>query len=103
MRSSCREDILGRLDALHDVVSELLELSFDALTTIRDRRTVAAMAQRAGQIGAGYAAVIRRFVQQLPEWVDAATRDKASSARTPRHYGAGMFSRISHARHSSAS
>ena len=79
MRSSCREDIVGRLDALHDVVSELLELSFDALTTIRDRRTVAAMAQRAGQIGAGYVAVIRRFVQQLPEWVDAATRDKAEA------------------------
>ncbi|MGB6515119.1 MAG: DUF222 domain-containing protein [Mycobacterium sp.] len=33
MRSICREHIVGRLDALHDVVSDLLELSFDALTT----------------------------------------------------------------------
>jgi hypothetical protein len=33
MRSSCREDIVDRLDALHEVVSDLLELSFDALTT----------------------------------------------------------------------
>ena len=33
MRSSCREDILDQLDALHEVVSDLLELSFDALTT----------------------------------------------------------------------
>ena len=33
MRSSCREDIVDRFDALHDAVSELLELSFDALTT----------------------------------------------------------------------
>jgi Domain of unknown function (DUF222) len=33
MRSSCREDIVARLDALHEVVSDLLELSFDALTT----------------------------------------------------------------------
>jgi hypothetical protein len=33
MRSSRREDIVGRLDALQEVVSDLLELSFDALTT----------------------------------------------------------------------
>jgi hypothetical protein len=32
MRSSCQEDILGRFDALHAAVSELLDLSFDALT-----------------------------------------------------------------------
>lgn len=33
MRSNCREDIVDRLDALHEVVSDLLELSFDVLTT----------------------------------------------------------------------
>jgi Domain of unknown function (DUF222) len=33
MRSSCREDIVERFDALHAAVSELLDLSFDALTT----------------------------------------------------------------------
>jgi hypothetical protein len=33
MRSSCREDIVGRFDALRAAVSELLDLSFDALTT----------------------------------------------------------------------
>jgi hypothetical protein len=33
MRSSCREDIVRRFDALHDAVSDLLELSFDVLTT----------------------------------------------------------------------
>jgi hypothetical protein len=32
MRSSCREDIVGRFDALHTAVSELLDLSFDVLT-----------------------------------------------------------------------
>jgi hypothetical protein len=33
MHSSCREDIVERLDAFRDAVSGLLELSFDALTT----------------------------------------------------------------------
>jgi hypothetical protein len=32
MRSSCREGIVGRFDALHTAVSELLDLSFDVLT-----------------------------------------------------------------------
>ncbi|OBG67689.1 HNH endonuclease signature motif containing protein [Mycobacterium sp. E735] len=33
-----------------------------------------AAAQRAGKLGAGQVAVIRRFFRQLPGWVDAATR-----------------------------
>jgi hypothetical protein len=33
MRSSCREAIVKRFDALHDAVSDVLELSFDVLTT----------------------------------------------------------------------
>jgi hypothetical protein len=33
MRSSCREEIVRRWDALHDAVSGVLELSYDALTT----------------------------------------------------------------------
>ena len=33
MHSSCREDIVARFDELHAAVSELLEMSFDALTT----------------------------------------------------------------------
>jgi hypothetical protein len=38
-----------------------------------------AAAQRAGALGAGQVAVIRRFCHQLPGWVDAATRDSAES------------------------
>ena len=33
MRSSCREDIVKRFDALHDAVSDVLEVSYDVLTT----------------------------------------------------------------------
>jgi uncharacterized protein DUF222 len=39
--------------------------------------TATAAAQRAGQIGTGHVAVIRRFVHQLPGWVDLDTRDCA--------------------------
>jgi hypothetical protein len=38
-----------------------------------------AAAQRAGGIGAAHVAVIRRFVQQLPCWVDAETREHAEA------------------------
>jgi Domain of unknown function (DUF222)/HNH endonuclease len=33
MHSSCREDIVKRFDALHDAMSDVLEVSFDSLTT----------------------------------------------------------------------
>jgi hypothetical protein len=33
MHSSCREDIVKRFDALHDAVSDVPEVSSDALTT----------------------------------------------------------------------
>ena len=33
MHSSCREDIVKRYDALHDAVSDVLEVHSDALTT----------------------------------------------------------------------
>ncbi|MGO9508116.1 MAG: DUF222 domain-containing protein, partial [Mycobacterium sp.] len=39
----------------------------------------AAAAQKAGKLGAGQVAVIRRFYHQVPGWVDAATRDKAET------------------------
>jgi len=38
-----------------------------------------AAAQRAGKLGAGQVAVIRRFYHQLPGWVDQATRDSAEA------------------------
>jgi len=38
-----------------------------------------AAAQRAGNLGAGQVAVIRRFYHQLPGWVDQATRDRAEA------------------------
>ncbi len=38
-----------------------------------------AAAQRAGKLGAGQVAVIRRFYHQLPGWVDAATREQAEA------------------------
>jgi len=38
-----------------------------------------AAAQRAGKLGAGQVAVIRRFYQRLPGWVDQATQDRAEA------------------------
>ncbi|WP_375486419.1 HNH endonuclease signature motif containing protein [uncultured Mycobacterium sp.] len=38
-----------------------------------------AAAQRAGKIGAQHVAVIRRFCQQLPGWVDEPTRERAEA------------------------
>jgi uncharacterized protein DUF222 len=38
-----------------------------------------AAGQRAGKLGAGHVAVIRRFYHQLPGWVDAATRQRAEA------------------------
>jgi hypothetical protein len=38
-----------------------------------------AVAQRAGRLGSGQVAVIRRFCHQLPGWVDAATRESAET------------------------
>lgn len=38
-----------------------------------------AAAQRAGALGAGQVAVIRRFCHQLPGWVDVATRESAET------------------------
>jgi hypothetical protein len=38
-----------------------------------------AAAQRAGRVGSGQIAVIRRFCHQLPGWVDAATRESAET------------------------
>jgi hypothetical protein len=38
-----------------------------------------AAAQRAGKLGAGQVAVIRRFYHQLPGWVDDATRERAEA------------------------
>jgi Domain of unknown function (DUF222) len=38
-----------------------------------------AAAQRAGRLGAGHVAVIRRFYHQLPGWIDQATRDQAEA------------------------
>lgn len=38
-----------------------------------------AAAQRAGRLGSGQVAVIRRFYHQLPGWIDAATREQAAA------------------------
>jgi hypothetical protein len=38
-----------------------------------------ATAQKAGNLGAGHVAVIRRFLHQLPGWIDQATRDQAET------------------------
>jgi uncharacterized protein DUF222 len=160
MHSSCREDIVARFDALHAAVSELLEVSFDALTTpeqlallerleretrrlpvaghalikqlgrqasetelggklahalanrlrisrgeaarriheaddlgprqsvtgepLPPRLEATAAGQRDGQIGGGHVVVIRRFFEQLPCCVDAATRARVE-AKLARH------------------
>lgn len=153
MRSNDPEEIVEKFDELHEVVSWLLDQSFDALTTpeclamlerleretrrlpvpghalinqlsrqasetelggklghalanrlritrgeagrrIREaedlgprqsitgeplppRLEATAAAQRAGEIGAGHVGVIRKFIEQLPCWVDGATQEKA--------------------------
>jgi len=41
--------------------------------------TTTAAKQRAGNLGAGQVAVIRRFYHQLPGWVDQATRERAEA------------------------
>jgi hypothetical protein len=155
MRSTSREEIVAVFDALHDAVSRLAELSFEALTTperlallerlerearrlpvaghalinevrwqatpselggklshaLADRLRISrtesarrvheaedlgerqaltgeplpprlaatAAGQRAGDIGPGHVAVIRRFFEQLPCWIDAATRERAEA------------------------
>jgi len=155
MRSNTREEIVERFEALHDAVSDLLELSFDVLTTpellgmlerlegetrrlpvpghavinqlarqadetelggklghalanrlrisraeagrrIREatdlgqrsaltgeplppRLAATAAAQRDGTIGAEHIGVIRRFLAQLPDFVDPATCAKAEA------------------------
>ncbi|OBG29394.1 HNH endonuclease signature motif containing protein [Mycobacterium sp. 852002-51057_SCH5723018] len=43
------------------------------------RLAATAAAQRAGQAGAGHVVVIRRFLEELPCWVDAATRERAEA------------------------
>jgi Domain of unknown function (DUF222) len=155
MYSSCRQDVVKRFDALHDAVSDVLEMSSDALTApeclallerletetrrlpvaghplinqlrrqasetelggklahalatrlritrgeasrrineaddlgprqaitgepLPPRLEATAAAQRDGTIGAGHVAVIRRFFDQLPCWVDAATRERVET------------------------
>ena len=153
MRSNDPEELVEKFDELHEVVSWLLDQSFDALTTpeclamlerleretrrlpvpghalinqlsrqasetelggklghalanrlritrgeagrrIREaedlgprqsitgeplppRLEATAAAQHAGEIGAGHVGVIRKFIEQLPCWVDGATQEKA--------------------------
>ena len=155
MRSNDPEELVEKFDELHDVVSWLLDQSFDALTTpeclamlerleretrrlpvpghalinqlsrqasetelggklghalanrlritrgeagrrIREaedlgprqsitgeplppRLEATAAAQHAGEIGAGHVGVIRKFIEQLPCWVDGATQEKAEA------------------------
>ncbi|BBY09153.1 HNH endonuclease signature motif containing protein [Mycobacterium noviomagense] len=43
------------------------------------RLAATAAGQRAGKIGAGHVAVIRRFFEQLPCWIDAATCERAEA------------------------
>ncbi|OBK52891.1 HNH endonuclease signature motif containing protein [Mycobacterium sp. 1081908.1] len=43
------------------------------------RLAATAAAQRAGQAGAGHVRVIRRFLEELPCWVDAGTREQAEA------------------------
>ncbi|MDM3975561.1 HNH endonuclease signature motif containing protein [Mycobacterium marseillense] len=38
-----------------------------------------AAAQRAGELGAGHVAVIRRFYRRLPGWIDTATRERVEA------------------------
>ncbi|MCV7099082.1 HNH endonuclease signature motif containing protein [Mycobacterium palustre] len=47
--------------------------------SLKPRLAVTAAAERAGQAGAAHVAVIRRFLEGLPGWVDAATRERAEA------------------------
>jgi len=40
------------------------------------RLEATAAAQHAGEIGAGHVGVIRKFIEQLPCWVDGATQER---------------------------
>jgi hypothetical protein len=44
---------------------------------LQPRLSATAGSQRNGQIGAGHIAVIRRFFEQLPCWIDGPTRERA--------------------------
>ena len=46
---------------------------------LQARLVATAAAQRRGQIGASHVAVIRRFLEELPGWVDAPTREQAEA------------------------
>jgi hypothetical protein len=68
-----RADAARRLKEAHDLGPR------QGLTgePLAPRLAATSAAQRAGDIGAGHVAVIRRFFQQLPCWVDAPTRQCA--------------------------
>src|ERR1700733_3866036 len=67
MRSSCREDIVSRFDALHVMVSELLDLSFDALTTPECLRLLERLEREARRLPVAGHALINQLSRQASE------------------------------------
>src|SRR5271156_2446517 len=67
MRSSCREDIISRFDALHVTVSELLDLSFDALTTPECLGLLVRLEREARRLPVAGHALINQLSRQASE------------------------------------
>ena len=67
MRSSCREDVEERYDALRDAVSDVLELSYDALTTPEHLALLERLEHEARRLPVGGYALINQLSQHADE------------------------------------
>ena len=67
MRSSCREDVAKRYDALRDAVSDVLELSYDALTTPEHLALLERLEHEARRLPVSGHALINQLSQHADE------------------------------------
>jgi Domain of unknown function (DUF222) len=67
MRSSCREEVVKRYDALHDAVSDVVELSYDALTTPERLRLLERLECESRRLPVPSHALINQLARQADE------------------------------------
>ncbi len=67
MRSSSREEIVAAFDALHTAVSDVLELSFDALTTPERLRLLQRLERQTRRLPAAGHDLINQLARQASE------------------------------------
>ena len=67
MRSSCREDIVKRWDALHDAVSDVLELNYDGLTTPECLRLLERLETESRRLPVPGHALINKLVREADQ------------------------------------